>query len=350
MNLPSFICVGPGRTGTTWLHAVLTGHAGLPHRVKETRFWGQYYHKGIEWYADHFRHCDPARPIGEACPYFATDRARDRIASHLPNCKIIITLRDPVARSYSQYRLLRRMGLAHGSFEREIHHPRIVETNRYAHHLEGWFELFGRDNVQVMLFDELRNTPQQFLDQVCDFIKLPRIALENVNVSTADINSLKFKPRGRRLSRRIGRVMDWMHERRVYRTMDLLERWGVVNFLLEGRRAFPPISPLTEARLRQQFLPELEAVEKLTGSNLEAWKNPSHIDEFETAPRRASLALPGRRELAALLLALIPLATGAVPDGLDLAKMRFNPAQVVAALEDGSDDHSAEAGLIAALA
>ena len=52
---------------------------------------------------------------------------------------------------------------------------------------------------------------------------------ENVNVSTADINSLKFKPRGRQLSRRVGRVMDWMHEmyeRRVYRTMDLLRALG----------------------------------------------------------------------------------------------------------------------------
>ena len=98
------------------------------------------------------------------------------------------------------------------------------------------------------------------------------------------------------------------------------------------------------------FFPDSKRWKGLPVSTFEAWKNPSHIDEFETAPRRASLALPGRRELAALLLALIPLATGAVPDGLDLAKMRFNPAQVVAALEDGSDDHSAEAGLIAALA
>ncbi len=350
MNLPSFICVGPARTGTTWLHAALTGHAGLPHRVKETRFWGQYYHQGIEWYADHFRHCDPARPIGEACPYFHVEDARDRIARHLPDCKILITLRDPVERSHSQYRMLRRMGLARGNFEREIHHPRIVETNRYAHHLEGWFDLFGGDNVQVLLFDELRNAPQRFLDQVCDFINLPRIALETLAIRASDINAHKMKPRSRRLSRRVGKLLQWMHGRRAYRTMDLLERWGLVNFLLEGRRPFPPISPLTEARLRQQFLPELEAVEQLTGFNLDAWKKPSGIEEREAVPRRQSSALPGRRELAALLLALIALATGAVPDGLDLGTMRFNPAQVVAALEDGSDDHSAEAGLLAALA
>ena len=144
--------------------------------------------------------------------------------------------------------------------------------------------------------------------------------------------------------------MDWMHERRAYRTMELLERWGIVKFCLEGRREFPPISPLTEMRLREEFVPELEAVEKLTGLDLSAWKKPSPTEELDPATRREAVAMPGRREIAALLLALIPLATGAVPDGLDLGTMRFNPVQVVAAFEDGSDDHSDEAGMIAAIA
>ncbi len=286
LNLPSFICVGPGRTGTTWLHAALTGHAGLPLHVKETRFWGQYYHKGIRWYADHFRHCDPARPIGEACPYFATEGARERIARHLPECKIIITLRDFVDRSYSQYRMLCRMGLARGTFEQELNHPRIVETNRYAFHLQGWFSLFGRDNVKVMLFDELRSEPQQFLDQVCDFIGLSRYSLDAVAIGASDVNSYIRMPRSRQLSRRIGRVLDWMHDHRVYRTMSLLESSGLLEFCLDGRRKFPPISRETDLRLREEFLPEVEAVEKLTGFDLRAWKERSRNDQPVTSQKR----------------------------------------------------------------
>jgi hypothetical protein len=350
LKLPSFVCVGPGRTGTTWLHAALTGSAGLPRHVKETRFWGQYYHKGLEWYADHFRHCDPTRPIGEACPYFATDQARERIARHLPNCKIIITLRDPVERSYSQYRMLRRMGLARGSFEQELNHPRIAETNRYTFHLQGWFDLFGSDNVQVLLFDELQSEPQNFLDRVCDFIELPRISLDTVEIGASDVNSYKKMPRSRRLSRRVGRLMDWMHERRVYRALTLFERSGLEEFCLAGPRNFPPLSADTEMRLREQLIPELENVEKFTGFDLSPWKQPSRINEETASVPARVLTVPGRRELAALLLALIPLATGAVPDGLDLGTMRFNSAQIVAALEDGSDDQTDEGALIAALA
>ncbi len=290
LKLPSFICVGPGRTGTTWLHAALTGYVGLPLRVKETRFWGQYYHKGIGWYADHFRHCDPARPIGEACPYFATEGARERIARHLPNCKIIVTLRDPVERSYSQYRMLCRMGLARGTFEQELNHPRIVETNRYAFHLQGWFDLFGRDKVKVLLFDELRKEPQKFLDQVTDFIGAQRISLDAVKIGAGDVNSYIRMPRSRRLSRRVGRLLDWMHDRRLYRVMGLVENTGLLEFCLDGRRKFPAISSSTEMKLREGFISEVEAVERLTALDLAAWKKPRRVaGEPEAARRRETV-------------------------------------------------------------
>lgn len=341
MRLPDFICVGPGRTGTTWLHAALSGYVGLPHRVKETRFWGQYYHKGIEWYADHFRYCDEAQPVGEACPYFATPNARERIAQHLPDCKIIVTLRDPVDRSYSQYRTLRKMGLARGTFEEELHHPRIEDTNRYAHHLRGWQELFGPDHVKVLLFDDLRREPQAFLDQVCGFIGIPPIALSTQNIRASDINSDKYLPRTRRISRRVGRLIDFMHERRAYRTMNFLDHIGFFEFWLRGRRPFPPLSLETELRLRQELIPEIEAVEQLTGFDLKAWREPSgNVNQWRetVAPQKRASMVPGRREIAAILLALIPLATGAVPDGLDLGTMKFNPTQINSVLEDSDDD------------
>jgi hypothetical protein len=351
VRLPDFICVGPGRTGTTWIHAALSGHVGLPLRVKETRFWGLYYDKGLEWYADHFRHCDPSRPVGEACPYFPTQVARERIARHLPNCKIIVTLRDPVERSYSQYRLLRRMGLAKGTFEEELQHPRIVETNRYGFHLRGWLDLFGPDNVQVLLFDDLKRDPQNFLDQICEFIQIPKITLERQNIRQSDINSHKYLPRSRWMARRIRRLTDLMHEKRAYRTMNFLDRTGLFELLLSGRQPFPPLSLDTEFRLRERLLPEIEAVEALTSIDLKAWKDASDgtNQALEVASGRRRASGFGRREIAAIAMAFIPLATGAVPDGLDLGSMRFNPVQMTSVLEDG-DDHGDDGALIAALA
>lgn len=338
MRLPDFICVGPARTGTTWLHAALTGHVGLPMRVKETKFWGPYYDKGLQWYADHFRHCDRSQPVGEICPYFRTPEARTRIAQHLPNCKIIVNLRDPVERSYSQYRLMRKMGVVDGSFEEALSHPRIVETNHYASHLRGWIDLFGTGNVKVLLFDDLKTQPQKFLNEACDFIGIARIPLAEKIILDSDVNSFRYQPRSRRISRRVTRVMDALQGQRAYRTINFLERIGLWEFLLTSSQPFSAISPGTARELRERLIPEIEALETLIGVDLKAWKQPG--DTFRSAEAERRQKAPSgaiRREIAAILLALIPLATGAVPDGLDLGTMRFSTTPVNSILEDTDD-------------
>src|SRR6202167_2725285 len=111
LRLPDFIGVGPGRTGTTSLHEVLKGRVNLPAGIKETDFFTTNYHKGIEWYAHHFRDADRTRPVGEVNPYFGFPEAAERIATHIPRCRIICSFRNPVERIYSAYKLWRHYTL-----------------------------------------------------------------------------------------------------------------------------------------------------------------------------------------------------------------------------------------------
>src|SRR5947209_9079616 len=53
-SLPSFVVIGPPRTGTSWLHDILSKHALLPNPTKETRFFDTHFHKGLDWYRAHF--------------------------------------------------------------------------------------------------------------------------------------------------------------------------------------------------------------------------------------------------------------------------------------------------------
>src|SRR5882724_7339456 len=46
--LPSFFVIGPPRTGTSWLHEVLSKRASLSHPTKETRFFDRYFDRGLE--------------------------------------------------------------------------------------------------------------------------------------------------------------------------------------------------------------------------------------------------------------------------------------------------------------
>jgi Sulfotransferase domain len=274
LRLPDFLCVGPGRTGTTWLHAALQGHVGLP-RIKETRFWGQMYDKGLDWYAQTFAGCDPSQPLGEICPYFPEPEARERIANHIPSCKIIVTLRDPVHRSYSQYRRFRSRAIMHYDFETALDkHPRIAESNRYAHHLKGWIDLFGRENVRVFLFDQLRQDPQAFLGGICKFIGIPVIDVASIKLNHRDLNADSRMPRSDFVARRASRILEWMYRRSFYRGVNLIERTRLYDLFFGGGAPYPPLAPDLEDRLRARMTPEIEAVEAMTGLDLSAWKQP----------------------------------------------------------------------------
>ena len=109
-RLPNFLFVGPARTGTTWLHGVLYHRAWLPRGTKETHYFDSFYDKKLDWYRAYFRRCR-GRRWGEVTPtYFQKPEVRERIARDVPNCKIICTLRDPVERAYSTYRVFVREG------------------------------------------------------------------------------------------------------------------------------------------------------------------------------------------------------------------------------------------------
>jgi hypothetical protein len=272
-RLPDCIAVGVGRSGTTWLHEVLTGHVGLPHGVKETDFFFRKYGNGLDWYRSFFRHCRPGLPILEICPtYFSSAQARQRMKLHIPDCRIICTFREPVERAYSHYKLMRHNVWTRASFEEVVDSSReIAEMNQYALNLAAWQQTFGRDNVLVCLYDDLEQHPQSYLDTVCNFIEIAPFPLPR-GVASVRLNSFPTAPRSRRLAQNARHVRDWLRAHRAYRLDRLLDRVGLWSFCFDGGEAFPPLDPGLEARLKQRFLPEVEALEQLIGRDLSAWK------------------------------------------------------------------------------
>ena len=276
-RLPDFIAVGPPRTATTWLDRVLTGHVGLPRGVKETHFFGNRYSNGLDWYLEHFRDCPEGLPIGEVCPsYFDSVHARQRIAQHIPHCKIICTLRDPVKWLYSFYRLMRRAGRIKVSMEEAVekHYDLIWSRTRFAFLTAWWQATFGRDNVLVLIIDDLESDPQRFLDRVCDFIGIASFPLDPSAARGDGANLITHAPKSKRMAQNAYHFMEWLRERRMYRTMDLLERAGVWRYCLERGEKFMPLEPVFEARLRELLRPEVYALECLLERDLSAWKYP----------------------------------------------------------------------------
>ncbi len=270
-NLPDVIAVGPGRTATTWLYEKLKGHVNLPAGIKETDFFTTNYHKGIEWYSHHFREASGAMPIVEVNPYFGFPEAAERIKRHIPRCRIICTFRNPVQRIYSSYKLWRHYTqtfLPMDDFLTKV--PQIIEVTRYAKHLADWQGRFGTERVLVLLNDDLRANPQEFLDRVCDFIGIARYSVPTAGPEL--INSIDDLPRFPKIARRARHLMDWLEERQSYALINHLERMGVWRWCFGGGAKFGPIDPIIEAHLHEILDPDIAALEKMLGRNLDAWK------------------------------------------------------------------------------
>lgn len=272
-RLPDFLGVGPPRTATSWLDAVLRGHAAMPRDIKEVDFFVKNYARGIEWYKSYFRDADAALPAGEICPsYFGPPEVRDRVKLHLPNCKIICTIRDPVESLYSGYRLSLRNIWTHTDIES---FAAGGWGSGRAGALRAWREMFGADHVLACIYDDLKADPQGYLDPICDFIGIKRIDLTGHELATRRVNTFKQLPKNQWLARKARKLRDRLMEREAYGMVDLLRRAGVWRFCFERGDELPPLSPAVEQRLRDRCKPDIEELERLIGRDLSMWKQPS---------------------------------------------------------------------------
>ena len=117
----------------------LAGHPRVAvFREKELHFFDLQYQKGFRWYVDCFAGTDARKNSrrairGEATPeYIFHPHAVARIKADLPEVKLIVLLRNPVERAYSQYWHEVRLGYEPLSFEEAI----AREPERLAGELE----------------------------------------------------------------------------------------------------------------------------------------------------------------------------------------------------------------------
>src|ERR1700730_9070734 len=130
--LPDFLIIGTQRGGTTSLFHYLEAHPCVRPAVnKDLHFFDRKYNKGLAWYRGHF----PTRVeryyaqkirgraflTGEASPsYLFHPHTPGRVAQAVPHVKLIVLLRNPVTRAYSQYHHAVELGHETLSFEDAI--------------------------------------------------------------------------------------------------------------------------------------------------------------------------------------------------------------------------------------
>ncbi|NUR88885.1 MAG: sulfotransferase [Nonomuraea sp.] len=212
--LPSFLIVGAQRCGTTSLYRALSQHPLMlkPVLHKGVHYFDVGYGHGLPWYQGHFplkvgatllTRRYGARPQAfESSPYYLFHPlAAERIAADLPGVKLIVLVRDPVARACSAH----AHELARG-YETESHFEYAVELEaqrlagseefllanplaahhshqhhaylargRYAEQLDRIEPLFGRERILVLDSHEFFARPEPVYDRILAFLGVPHL-------------------------------------------------------------------------------------------------------------------------------------------------------------------------------
>lgn len=103
INWPNLYCVGAPKAGTRFVFEHLRGHSQvfLP-RVKEPEFFSTYPATSIEEYSRLYARAVGFPVITDFSPFYLSDPgAHQRIHERSPAAKILVLLRDPVARTFS---------------------------------------------------------------------------------------------------------------------------------------------------------------------------------------------------------------------------------------------------------
>lgn len=219
---PSFFIVGAPKAGTTALHAYLEKHPQVcmssdkePNYFTATAIAAQdlYYKKKNavteQEYLQLFHPKSGSKIAGEASvSYLYYPGTAEKIHAFDPAAKIIMVLRDPVQRAFSHYQMDYSIGLVDMPFETiyrrgpgdsasAMYFQQYFLLSKYAEQVKRYQDVFPKDQVLLMLQEELYRQPAQTLSSLCSFLGIdPQLAasgIEQQNVSGAASNPLLRK-------------------------------------------------------------------------------------------------------------------------------------------------------------
>lgn len=245
-NGPNFIIIGAQKSGTTSLENYIVQHPQvIPAIKKETHFWYRDFEKGINWYLAHFPPIPKSQNFitGEATPnYLENYQSAERIYNVFPEVKLLVILRNPVDRAFSQYNHWLRLNWDDRSFETAINseleilskNPEKPQGDKnywqqtgnyigrgiYVEFIKKWLAVFPREQILILKGENLYQKPVETMKEVFEFLGLPEHQLPEyrklnpghyspINDEMRQKLSEYFQPYNQRLEKYLGIEFNW---------------------------------------------------------------------------------------------------------------------------------------------
>ena len=273
--LPSFLIIGGAKSGTTSLFAYLIEHPNIIPGSTKGGFFFQYLgNNTTSFYRSHFPIKRKNLITCEATGgYFVHPLIPARVHKLLPLVKLIVVLRNPVERAYSEfhYRVmigeqitenfedvikseLKRIEIGKNNPELKIENTNYhqfsfshLRHGLYAQHIERWLKFFPKEQLLILHAKDLYNNLDNIVAETFDFLNLPKYQIE----SRIEKNKIdKIRPLGGR-------------QRNIYKNIDSKTR------TLFNVQNYPEMKSKTRKLLQDFFRPHNEKLFEMIGKRFD---------------------------------------------------------------------------------
>ena len=177
--------IGGMKCGTSSVHHLLKKHSQVCVTTdKEPSFFTKRFKKGFNWYKNQFQPQPGNDVLIDVSPSYSMrhlfPNATQEMFNYEPNAKIVYLVRDPLARivSHIHHDMLRGR-LTTKEIDKWLQpNADCLVTTKYGFQIQPYLDLYGKENILVLQFEELLKSPQTFQEKLYAFIGLEYVASE----------------------------------------------------------------------------------------------------------------------------------------------------------------------------
>jgi sulfotransferase family protein len=280
---PESYLIGAQKAGTTTLAYLLDQHPRLTiGQAKEPHFFSDNWRKGLDWYRKQYPDasvplCMDASTSYAMAPLTEGWQQRDpqvydgipaKVHSVRPDARFIYLLRDPVDRTYSGYWHDVRMGVRNETFGAAVRrNPFYLDVSDYHGQLLRWLEYFPLSSFRFVLFERMKDSPQEVVNDCLTFLGLP--GADSITLDSAQNQSYQVGWVGRQVNRI---EIAFPGLRAVLKSALPGGIKARVQRVKAGSGRLPAMSDEDRRFLVEYFRERNQNLERLIGLSLDGWK------------------------------------------------------------------------------